>query len=116
MWFRIDNVEDFDIQNLPKDMDELQRIYGMPIGVAYDYKLFETVPDSSKLFDARIYTMDEGKKIPFSEERKNNIFIAELEMYAISNIFFGLVGYKLLLDYEKQKEEKLSRKKSLIEK
>ncbi len=110
--FRVDDIENFNIKELPNDIDVLKKIYGMPMDVAHEFKIFKTMLVSNELFDARIYTMDEGQIIPLSEKRKRDMLIAQLGAYAVGNMTFGLVGYKLMLDYEEQKQEKLTKQKN----
>jgi len=109
--FKIKEVKTFDIETLPKDMAELQRIYGPPIEEEYNFPLFKDIPDSNSFFESRIFTINEGEKIPLSKDRKRTILISRLLEYIIGNSSLGLVLYKLMLDYEKQEEEILSRKK-----
>ena len=47
------------------------------------------------------------------QDRKRTILICRLLEYIIGNSSLGLVLYKLMLDYEKQEEKTLSRKRNI---
>ncbi len=51
-------------------MVELQRIYGPPIKEKHSFPLFKGIPDSNSLFESRIFTINEGEKIPLSKIEK----------------------------------------------